>query len=150
MAVRLTREQLRQMLTQASAEAPNECCGLLLGRSDQVLEVFPGRNTHMSPKTYEMDPRDQLHAFQRMDAQGWDLIGIYHSHPATEAYPSKTDRAKALYPDARYIIISLVDHAQPQVRAFRIVEQTGEDGGPVKDGEGNTVKAVTEEEVVVQ
>jgi proteasome lid subunit RPN8/RPN11 len=137
------------MLDHASAEAPNECCGLLLGKGDDVLEVFPGRNVHMSPKVYEMDPRDQLRAFQRMDAQGWDLVAIYHSHPATEAFPSRTDRAKALYPDARYIIISLADHSQPQVRAFRIEQQTDGQGAPVRDGDGSTVKVVTEEEVVV-
>jgi len=148
-AVRLTQEQLNQMLMQARAEAPNECCGLLLGRGDIVEEVFPGRNMHMSPKTYEMDPHDQLRAFQKMDERGWELVGIFHSHPATEAYPSKTDRAKALYPDARYVIVSLADHAQPQVRAFRIVERADEHGMPVKDGDGNTVKVVTEEEVVV-
>ncbi len=136
------------MLTQANAEKPNECCGLLLGSGDEVRHVFPGRNTHMSPKTYEMDPRDQLRAFQMMDARGWDLVGIYHSHPATEAYPSTTDRAKALYPDARYVIISLASDA-PRVRAFRIVEQPDEQGASVRGGDGTPIRTVTEEEVVV-
>ncbi len=149
MAVRLTREQLNQMLKQAHAEAPNECCGLLLGRGDLVEEVFPGRNVRMSPTLYEMDPQDQLRAFRRMDERGWDLVGIYHSHPASEAHPSKTDRAKALYPDSRYVIVSLADRDRPQVRAFRIVDRTNAQGMPVTDGDGNAVKAVTEEEVVV-
>lgn len=149
MAVRLTRKQLDRMLAQAYAEAPNECCGLLLGRGDVVEAVVPGRNIHMSPRIYELDPQDQLHAFRLMDERGWELVGIYHSHPATEAYPSRTDQAKALYPDARYVIISLADRDHPRVRAFRIVDAAGEDGTPLHDGGGNASKVVTEEEVVV-
>ncbi len=149
MAVRLTREQLDRMLAQAYAEAPNECCGLLLGRGDIVEAVVPGRNIHMSPRIYELDPQDQLRAFRLMDEHGWELVGIYHSHPATEAYPSKTDQAKALYPDARYVIISLADRDRPRVRAFRITDAAGGDGTPLHDGGGNASKVVTEEEVVV-
>jgi len=148
-AVRLTREQVNRMLAQAHAEAPNECCGLLLGRGDVVEDVFPGRNIHMSPRTYEMDPQDQLRAFRLMDERGWDLVGIYHSHPATEAYPSRTDRAKALYPDARYIIISLADPDRPQIRAFRIVDAAPASAARPSDEAGDAVKVVTEEEVVI-
>lgn len=127
MAVRLTRAQLEQILAQARAEAPNECCGLLLGRGDAVAEVFPGRNVDETPRTrYVMDPRDQLRAFRLMDERGWDLVGIYHSHPHTEAYPSETDKSRALYPDARYMIVSLREPEDPQVRAFRLLD--GADG----------------------
>jgi [CysO sulfur-carrier protein]-S-L-cysteine hydrolase len=137
-AVRLTRSQLEQILAQAVAEAPHECCGLLLGRGDAVEEVFPGRNVDETPRTrYVMDPRDQLRAFRLMDERGWDLVGIYHSHPQTEAYPSETDKSRALYPDARYMIVSLREPAEPQVRAFRLLD--GADGA----------KIVTEEDVMV-
>lgn len=121
------------MVAQAHAEAPNECCGVLLGRGDDVQEVFPGRNVDESPRTYLMDPQDQLRAFRTMDERGWELIGIYHSHPLTEAYPSKTDVARALYPDARYVIVSLHAPARPEIRAFRIL-----------DGQ------ISEEDVIVQ
>jgi len=139
--VRLTRAQLGTMVAHAHAEAPNECCGVLLGTGDVVVDVFPGRNVHQSPTVYEMDPRDLLRAFRMMDERGWDLVGIYHSHPRTQARPSETDKARALYPDARYVIISLADPARPDVRAFRITDRT--------NGDGTTVKDVTEEDVVV-
>lgn len=137
-SVRLTQGQFEQILAQAHAEAPNECCGLLLGRGDVVEEVFPGRNVDETPRTrYVMDPRDQLRAFRTMDERGWDLVAIYHSHPHTEAYPSETDKHRALYPDARYVIVSLREPAAPRVRAFRLLDGAG--GG----------KIVAEEDVMV-
>jgi [CysO sulfur-carrier protein]-S-L-cysteine hydrolase len=137
-AIRLTQAQFEQILAQARAEAPHECCGLLLGRGDAVEEVFPGRNVDETPRTrYVMDPQDQLRAFRLMDERGWDLVGIYHSHPHTEAYPSETDKSRALYPDARYMIVSLREPADPRVRAFRLLD--GADGA----------KTVAEEDVVV-
>lgn len=129
MALRVRRDHLEQIIAQARAEAPNECCGMLAGRGETVEEVFPGRNSDRSPKTYVMDPKDQLRAFRAMDERGWDLVGIYHSHPQTEAVPSRTDRERAvdrdgnpLFPDAQYVIVSLRDAARPQVRAFRLLE----------------------------
>ena len=133
--LRVRRDQLDRIITQARAEAPNECCGMLAGRGEVVEEVFPGRNQDQSPKTYLMDPQDQLRAFRAMDERGWDLVGIYHSHPHTEAYPSRTDQERAvdregspLFPEARYMIVSLRDAARPQVRAFvithdRVIEE---------------------------
>ncbi len=136
MALRVRRDQLQQIITQARVEAPNECCGMLAGLGDVVEAVFPGRNKDQSPTTYLMDPEDQLRAFREMDERGWDLVGIYHSHPKTEAQPSRTDRARALdrdgqplFPDAQYIIVSLRDQARPQIKAFRLTgdEFTEED-----------------------
>ena len=129
MALRVRRDHLEQIVAQARAEAPNECCGMLAGRGGTVEEVFPGRNNDRSPKTYVMDPEDQLRAFRAMDERGWDLVAIYHSHPQTEAVPSRTDRERAidrdgnpLFPDTQYVIVSLRDATRPQVRAFRILE----------------------------
>ena len=144
MVVRLSRPQFDQIVTQARSEAPHECCGLLLGRGDAVEEVFPGRNVDETPKTrYIMDPGDELRAFRLMDERGWELVGIYHSHPETEAYPSETDRNRArddqnrpLFPGARYVIVSLREPAKPDVRAFRL------------DG-ADTAKVIAEEDVVV-
>lgn len=139
MALRVSNDHLEKIIAQARAEAPNECCGMLAGRGDMVEAVFPGRNKDRSSKTYLMDPEDQLRAFQMMDEHGLELVGIYHSHPQTEAVPSRTDRERALdrdgsplFPDARYMIVSLRDTAQPQVRVFRLAGDQ-----------------VTEEEVVI-
>jgi proteasome lid subunit RPN8/RPN11 len=91
-----------------------------------------------------MDPLDELRAFRLMDERGWDLIGIYHSHPETEAYPSATDQARAfdeksrpLFPGTCYMIVSLREPGDPQVRAFRLHG----------DGDGKT--RVDPEDVVV-
>lgn len=129
MVLRVRQDQLDRIIAQARAEAPNECCGMLAGRGEVVEEIFPGRNADRSPKTYLMDPEDQLRAFRAIDERGWELVGIYHSHPHTEAAPSRTDRERALdreglplFPEAYYVIVSLRDATRPQVRAFRITE----------------------------
>lgn len=126
--VEVAREHLAAMLAQARDEAPLECCGLLLGRGQRVEQVFRGTNIDRSPVTYNMDPQELYQAHREMEVHGLDLVAIYHSHPRTRAYPSSTDVAKASYPDARYVIVSLADPPLPEVRAFRIV-----DGG-VREG----------------
>lgn len=68
---------------------------------------------------YRIDPREQLAAFRSMDVAGEELVAIYHSHPASVAYPSPTDRAEAYYPDATYVLVSLRG-SEPDVRAYRI------------------------------
>ncbi len=150
MAVRLTREQLNQMWRQAHAEAPNECCGALLGRGEIVELVFPGRNVHETPRTrYNMQDADVLRVNQLEREREWDLVGIYHSHPETKPEPSVTDKFMAAYPDACYVIMSMRDLTHPEVRAWRIADKIGGDGKPVKDAAGRIVKDATEEEVVV-
>lgn len=116
----LARDQLAAVLAQAREEAPLESCGLLLGRGQRVVRVFRGTNIDRSPVTYTMDPQELFRAHREMEGQGLDLVAIYHSHPRTRAYPSSTDVAKATYPDAVYLIVSLQDSAAPDVRAYRI------------------------------
>jgi proteasome lid subunit RPN8/RPN11 len=116
----LTREQVAEMVAHARQEAPNECCGLLFGRHGRVERVFRGTNIDHSPVTYQMDARELLE-IPRMETQGLDLVGIYHSHPASPARPSSTDVARAFYPDVAYVIISLAA-PQPEVVAFRIAD----------------------------
>lgn len=117
----LTREQAAAIIAQAGAEFPDECCGLLAGRNGRVERVLRGTNVDHSPYTYLMDPREQLEAFKAMEADGLDLMAIYHSHTHSPAYPSETDVAKAYYPDALYLIVSLQDRNAPTLRAFRIL-----------------------------
>lgn len=123
----LTREQVAEMVAHARQEAPNECCGLLFGRAGRVDRVFRGTNVDRSPLTYQMAPQELLE-IPRMEAQGLDLVGIYHSHPASAATPSDKDVARAFYPDVVYVIVSLAT-AEPDVRAFRIAD------GEVRDVE---------------
>jgi proteasome lid subunit RPN8/RPN11 len=114
----------KEMLEHAQQEYPNECCGLLAGRGGRVVRLYRGANVDLSPYTYRLDPLDQLRIFREIDAEGLELLGIYHSHTQSPAYPSRTDVAKAYYPDAVYVIVSVDNGASsgghPVVRAFRI------------------------------
>jgi proteasome lid subunit RPN8/RPN11 len=78
------------------------------------------KNVDASPVSYRLDPKEQLKVFSEMDDEGLELAGIYHSHTHSEAYPSETDRRLAFYPESRYLILSLSDRDNPQLKAFRI------------------------------
>src|SRR4029450_3872591 len=99
---------------------PNEACALLAGRDGSVERVYALPNAEASPSFSVVEPRAQLKAMTEMDALGLALVGIFHSHVATEAYPSRTDVELAAYPDAAYLILSLADPDAPVLRAFRI------------------------------
>jgi proteasome lid subunit RPN8/RPN11 len=123
MTFSLSYEQFRQILKHTRAEAPNEACGLLAGRNQYVTHVLPATNVAENPLVgYLMDPEDQLRHFHMIEEQSLDLLGIYHSHPASGAYPSPTDLSMAYYPEAVYAIVSLVQSEHPVLRAFRIVD----------------------------
>ncbi|HKW77644.1 MAG TPA: M67 family metallopeptidase [Candidatus Limnocylindria bacterium] len=109
-----------ELIAHARSTAPNEACGLIAGRSGAPTRVIRCANVHPTPTTrYLMEPREQLNAFRSMDDKGEELVAIYHSHPASQPYPSPTDRAESHYPDAIYVLVSL-RAADPEVRAFRI------------------------------
>ena len=119
----LSQSQFRRILEHARAEAPNEACGLLTGREGYVIQVLPATNVAENPRVgYLMDPHDQIRYFQAIEEQGLDLLGIYHSHPVSPAYPSPTDLSMAYYPEAVYAIVSLMQSDNPILRAFRIVD----------------------------
>jgi len=79
-------------------------------------------NLDASPVSYRLDPKEQLRVFDEMDEEGVELLGIFHTHTHSEAYPSDTDTRLAFYPDAAYLVMSLSDREAPVLRAFRIVE----------------------------
>src|SRR6185369_3163741 len=83
------------MFAQACAELPNECCGLLAGNIEtgQVTHRYPLVNIAASPVLYHNDAKDLFAAFRDMREKGVEHLAIYHSHPTSEAVPSKTDRA---------------------------------------------------------
>src|SRR5437879_13508173 len=107
----LSRDQAKALITHAQEEAPNECCGLLAGRHGRVERVYPGTNVDHSPYTYLMDPKEQLAAIKDYEAAGLELVGIYHSHTHTAAYPSRTEVAKASDPAATSARLSLANRA---------------------------------------
>lgn len=111
------------IVAHAQETYPNECCGLLAGRGGVVTRVYRMTNADQSPVTFRVDPRDLIQAFQEMDDRGLDLIGIYHSHTHSPAYPSPTDVDYSRgYPDAAHLIVSLADREMPTVRCFRIMD----------------------------
>jgi len=120
--VRIDRTLLEQIVAQAQAEAPNECCGIIAAQDGRAVAVHPARNAAATPvKLYEMDGMEQYRIQQGIEDARQELGAIYHSHPATEAKPSPTDINLAFYPEALYIIVSLAQD-EPDVRAFRIVD----------------------------
>ncbi|MDP2935777.1 MAG: M67 family metallopeptidase [Dehalococcoidia bacterium] len=108
------------MIAHVRAEAPNEGCGLLAGKDGRIQKHYRARNSEQSPVLYSIDAKDLLGYMRDMDAQGWDLLAIYHSHTHSQAYPSATDVKLAFYPDAVYLIISLQEPQRPIIRGFRI------------------------------
>ena len=112
----------KEIVDQGLREFPNESCGLIAGADGVPVKVFPMRNADASPSTYRLDGREQLHVFDEMEAQGWELWGIYHSHTHSEAFPSETDRKLAFYPESRYLVLSLQEREAPVIRSFFIAE----------------------------
>ena len=112
----------KEIVEQALREFPNECCGLIAAEAGIPVKVFPMTNADAGPATYRLDGKEQLTVFDELDERGWDLWSIYHSHTHSEAYPSDTDVKLAFYPDARYILVSLADRADPVTRSFFIVD----------------------------
>ncbi len=110
------------MVEHSSAEVPNECCGVLAGIGDKVTEVYRAVNAEASPVKYSLAPQELLGILKRIDDAGLEVIGFYHSHTKSQAYPSATDKKLAFWPDCRYVIVSLEKQDGPVVRAFRIVD----------------------------
>ncbi|HZD38490.1 MAG TPA: M67 family metallopeptidase [Actinomycetes bacterium] len=108
------------LVAHARAEYPNEACALLGGHDHTVARVYALPNAEASPTFYVVEPKAQLQAMTEMDDLGMELVGIFHSHTFTEAYPSRTDVELASYPDATYLILSLADPEAPKLRGFRI------------------------------
>jgi proteasome lid subunit RPN8/RPN11 len=124
--IEIPAEVRDRMVAHAFDGLPNEACGLLGGHSAdgtaRAEHFFAMSNADRSNMTYRLDGREQLQVFKELEEKGWDLVGIFHSHTHTEAYPSATDRRQAFYPEARYLLVSLQDRNNPDLRAFRIRE----------------------------
>lgn len=118
----LEKRYAEEMIAHARAEDPYEVCGLLAGKDGRILKLYRCQSAERSPYRYLLDPKDQLRAMREMDENGWELVGIYHSHTKSPAYPSRTDIELAFYPEALYFIISLLDPERPTIRTFRIVD----------------------------
>ncbi len=120
MTFAIGREFVDGMIRHAREEAPNECCGVLAARDGTIVKLIRARNAENSPYRYSIDSRELLQIHNEVEANGWEIKGIYHSHTFTEAYPSPTDVRLAGWPDALYFLISLQDSESPDLRAYYI------------------------------
>lgn len=118
----ITKNLFERMIEHSKREFPNEACGILSSSQGRVEKVYEMTNTDKSPQTFFMDAKEQLRVMKEIRKQGQEMIGIYHSHVASEAYPSSHDVELALYPEVSYVIISIKNKKNPSVRSFKIVE----------------------------
>jgi proteasome lid subunit RPN8/RPN11 len=114
----LTREAWQAMRRHVSRRAPQEACGLLAGTGSLVKFTIGVPNAVRSPVRFRMEPRSQWRAFQRIEAVGFELKGIYHSHPNGPDRPSRTDIVENMYPVAQ--IIWFLESGSWQVRGYFI------------------------------
>lgn len=110
-----------EMLAHCLDGLPDEACGMIGGDAEagHGTICYPTRNAAASSRIYEVDPRELLAADRDAEDRGASLIGVFHSHTHTPAYPSPTDVAQAPDPDWHYILVSLRD-SEPVIRSFRI------------------------------
>jgi proteasome lid subunit RPN8/RPN11 len=111
---------LELVVAHARAAAPEECCGLLLGRAEAIVDAVPTRNVAEQPASrFLIEPKDHIDGRRNARDRGLAVVGFYHSHPRSAPAPSPTDLAEATYPDYIYAIVSLAG-ARPQVNLFRL------------------------------
>jgi proteasome lid subunit RPN8/RPN11 len=130
----IERSIVDQIVAHARADHPDEACGVVAGPigSDRPVRFVPMANAERSPTFYRFDSMEQFKVWREMDDRDEEPVVIYHSHTATEAYPSRTDISYASEPNAHYVLVSTRSEDETEFRSYRII-----------DGE------VTEEEVTV-
>lgn len=117
--MKISQEVHEDMVREARSQAPLEACGLLGGPEGKATRFYPCVNQAKSPVFFTIDPGELLRLFRQMDDEGISLQAIFHSHPATEAYPSPTDVLHAHYPETPYLVLSLKEEP-PVLGAFWI------------------------------
>jgi proteasome lid subunit RPN8/RPN11 len=112
------------ILAHARRDHPDEACGVVAGPvgSDKPVRHIPMQNAARSMTFYEFDSMEYLRVWREMDDRDEEAVVIYHSHTATEAYPSRSDASIAGWPEAHYLLVSTRDPAVEEIRSFRIVD----------------------------
>ena len=116
----LKRDLLEKMIKQIRREAPDEACGILAGKEGKVEKIYRMVNTDKNSETFFMDPKEQLDVVKDIRKKGLEIVGIYHSHTNSDAYPSQRDVEFAFNPEVSYVIISLKNKDNPYIRSFKI------------------------------
>jgi [CysO sulfur-carrier protein]-S-L-cysteine hydrolase len=130
--MRIAQKLIDEMVAHAREDLPNECCGMVGGVDGEASVVVPVVNSAASPLRYEMDPQGQYNALKAIEDDGKELLAIYHSHTKSAAYPSQTDVNQAVnWPDAIYVIVSLQDADEPDVKGYWLKDLKIADAGLV-------------------
>ena len=117
----MTKAHWDEIVSHAREDAPNECCGLVSGSDGRATRVYRARNAERSPLRYTIHPTDQLRIMNEIEERGEEIAAIYHSHTRTSAEPSQTDVNLAEnWPDPLYLICSLADPKDAELRGFAI------------------------------
>jgi proteasome lid subunit RPN8/RPN11 len=128
--LRIAAPLIEAIVAHARRDHPDEACGVIAGPigSDEPRRFIPMLNAARSPAFYEFDSLDLLRLYREMDDADEEPVVIYHSHTATEAYPSPTDIAYASEPNAHYVLVSTRQTGAAdgpfELRSFRIVDGT--------------------------
>jgi proteasome lid subunit RPN8/RPN11 len=141
--LRIDRATYDQIVAHARRDHPDEACGVVAGPagSDRPERFVPILNAARSPTFYEFDSGDLLRLYREMDERDEEPVVIYHSHTATEAYPSRTDVSLAQEPGAHYVLVSTREPDHTELRSYRIVD------GEVTEEEVSVVETLTESAV---
>jgi proteasome lid subunit RPN8/RPN11 len=115
----IEREVYRQIVEEAKAHSPLECCGYLAGVGTTVSRAYPMNNIDQSREHFSFDPAEQFATVKRIRKENLEVLAVYHSHPETPARPSGEDIRLAFDPDISHVIVSLIGE-QPAVRSFQI------------------------------
>jgi proteasome lid subunit RPN8/RPN11 len=124
----IARDHVDAMVAHARADHPDEACGVIVGPegSDTPTRFVAMTNADRSPTFFRFDPTEQLRLYQAMDDADEEIVVVYHSHTATEAYPSRTDISYASEPQAHYVLVSTAESGRDEgpvsVRSYRIVD----------------------------
>ena len=118
----ITRDVYDAVVAHARRDHPDEACGMLARSESGEIRVIEMLNIARSPTFYEMDSVEVLRTLREIDDRDEELHAIYHSHTATEAYPSRTDISIAGFPEAHYVLVSTREEDSVEFRSFRIVD----------------------------
>jgi len=118
----ISRDLYEKNVVHARKDHPDEACGVIAGPagSDSPRRFIPMENAERSPTFYRFDSLEQLRVWREMDDNDEEAVVIYHSHTATQAYPSRTDISYASEPQAHYVLVSTRDASQAEFRSYRI------------------------------
>jgi len=122
----ISRELVDRIIAHARADHPDEACGVIAGPvgSDSPERFIAMENAERSPTFYRFDSLEQLRVWREMDDRDEEPVVIYHSHTATEAYPSRTDISYAAEPNAHYVLVSTREELgeKDEFRSYRIID----------------------------